>query len=220
MKINERNVYQQYIDQFLSSGFIPRIPLPTRLSRRSGSLIDQIFHRNIGTERKYASGIVVSKISDHFPYFICLDINQERNLPPKKVIISTYNEAAVSNFSNEVDDTDILSKLDPDLCTVPDQNCRIILDDLGTAYKKKFPVKTVKFSKYKHKNSKWITSGIIRSIYNRDRLYRKLKSKPVNSEAYNTLETNLSTIDKILKVSKRLAKKNIMRSNLKTLNMI
>ena len=207
LKISERVVYQQYLDTFFSSGFVPRITLPTRLSRRSGSLIDQIFHRNISTESKFDAGIIVSQISDHFPYFMCLDICQQKHQNPKEINVLTYNETAIQNFSSQLYNTNIQSKLEPDLCTNPNKNCQVILNDVCSAHKSHFPVKTVKFSKYKHKKSNWITSGIIRSIYNRDRLYRKLKSTAFNSDAYVSIQTNLNTINKILKVTMRLAKK-------------
>ena len=40
---------------------------------------------------------------------------------------------------------------------------------------KHLPYKFVKFNKYRHKDSKWMTHGVIKSIKNRDRLYRELK---------------------------------------------
>ena len=207
LKISERAVYQQYLDMFLSSGFVPRITLPTRLSRRSGSLIDQIFQRNINIESKYDAGIVVSQISDHFPCFICLDVCQIKDQPPKKINVVSFNETAIQNFSNQLSNTNILAKLDHDLCTNPNCNYKVIHEDVCSAHNHHFPVKTVKFSKYKHKKSNWITSGIIKSIYNRDRLYRKLKSTAFNSDAYISIQTNLNTINKILKITIRLAKK-------------
>ena len=47
-----------------------------------------------------------------------------------------------------------------------------------------FPIRTVKFNKRKHKRTKWITSGIIKSINNRDNLYRKLKETSPDSPLY------------------------------------
>ncbi len=41
--------------------------------------------------------------------------------------------------------------------------------------------KFVKYNKYKHKKSKWITSGIIKPIQYRDNLYKKLKTTNPNS---------------------------------------
>ena len=40
---------------------------------------------------------------------------------------------------------------------------------------KHFPEKCVKFNKYKHKRSNWITSGILKSIEFRNKLYKRLK---------------------------------------------
>ena len=45
---------------------------------------------------------------------------------------------------------------------------------LCEAKEKHLPVKTVKFNKYKHKRSPWITLGILKSIKFRDGLYKKL----------------------------------------------
>ena len=73
---------------------------------------------------------------------------------------------------------------------------------------KNMPMKTVRFDKYKHKMTKWVTTGIITSIKVRDKLYRQLKSHPVNSQEYYTLKTNLKTYNTILKKNIRKAKKD------------
>ena len=57
-------------------------------------------------------------------------------------------------------------------------------------YDKYFPEICVKFNKYKHKLSNWITSGILKSIEFRDKLYTRLKTySPENSE-YERLKHN------------------------------
>jgi len=40
LRINEKQVISEYFDSVVSSGFIPKITLPTRLSKTRGSLID------------------------------------------------------------------------------------------------------------------------------------------------------------------------------------
>ena len=47
-----------------------------------------------------------------------------------------------------------------------------------SAYEKHFPNKRVKVNKHKHKLSPWITTGLIKSIEFRDKLYKWLKSCP------------------------------------------
>ncbi len=63
------------------------------------------------------------------------------------------------------------------------------------------PKKIVKFNKYKHKKSKWISHGIIKSIQTKDNMYKKYKMTDPNSTNYYTLKTNLKTYNTILKKS-------------------
>ena len=46
----------------------------------------------------------------------------------------------------------------------------------GKAYEKHFPNKRVKVNKYKCKLSPWMTSGLIKSIEFRNKLYKRLKA--------------------------------------------
>ena len=80
--------------------------------------------------------------------------------------------------------------------------------------------KLVKFNTYKHKTSKWITYGILKSIRFRDNLYKKLKlTNPVLRE-YDILYTNLQTYNKILKRSIREAKQRFLESTFNRYNRI
>ena len=83
---------------------------------------------------------------------------------------------------------------------------------IETARKKHMTGKFVKFNKYKHNKSKWITYGILKSIRFRDNLYKKLKlTNPVLRE-YEILYINLQTYNKILKRSIRVAKQLFLES--------
>ena len=72
------------------------------------------------------------------------------------------------------------------------------------------PIKTVKFDKYRLKKETWITSGILKSIRYKDKLYRQLKMTNAFIPQYNILKTNLKTYSTILKRNIRLAKKNAL----------
>ena len=52
------------------------------------------------------------------------------------------------------------------------------------AYEKHYPNKRVKIDKHKHKLSPWITTGLIKSIGFRDKLYKRLKSCPKTYNGY------------------------------------
>ena len=57
----------------------------------------------------------------------------------------------------------------------PNSNYNILMDLLENANVKHMPYKLVTFNKYKHKNSLWITNGILKSIKYRDNLHKQIK---------------------------------------------
>ena len=77
----------------------------------------------------------------------------------------------------------------------------MINDDILRAKNKHMPCKLVKFNKYKHKKSTWITQGLLKSIRYRDQLYKQLRLSNPNSLHYDTLKFNLKTYNLILRKS-------------------
>ena len=65
------------------------------------------------------------------------------------------------------------------------------------------PLCKIKYNKYKHKKSLWISYGIIKSIKYRDKLYRNLKCMSKNSPCYANTKLNLKTYNTILKMTPR-----------------
>ncbi len=66
------------------------------------------------------------------------------------------------------------------------------------------PEKVVKFNKYKHKNSKWISKGIIKSIHFKDNLYKTLNMTDPISRDYTIMQINLKSYNNVLKTSIQL----------------
>ena len=90
----------------------------------------------------------------------------------------------------------------------PNINYNILEEEIQTAKNTYLPTKTVRFNKYKHKKSKWITQALLKSIMFRDKLYKKLKTTKNTSPLYHTLETNLKTYNCILRKTMRAAQKS------------
>ena len=70
----------------------------------------------------------------------------------------------------------------------------------------------MKYNKHKHKKSRWITQGIVKSIRFRDKLYQTLMKTPRDTIQFQNHKINLNTYNKILKSNIRLAKKNYYNS--------
>ena len=107
---------------------------------------------------------------------------------------------------NDMNQYDISRKLRNDLSSDPNFNNETLLDHIAKMKDKHLPSKLEKFHKHKHKNNKWISFGIIRSIITRDAMYLKSKCCSKQSVEYNTLKNNLHVFNCILKKTIREAK--------------
>ena len=84
-----------------------------------------------------------------------------------------------------------MGKLNQDSLNDPSINYDLLECMLTRLHNTHFPTKTVRYNKYKHNKSTWITAGIMRSIKRKDKLYQKLKQTPRNIPTYQTLADNL-----------------------------
>jgi hypothetical protein len=204
----ERPILNEYFESVLACGFIPKITLPTRLTRYSGTLIDNFLCRIAGNFSASTAGILMHKVSDHQPIFICLDYLQTKNTCPKYVKISKRNDAAITKFKEFLKKEANGSTFSNDPNLDPNCNYEKLNQILKLGLDTCMPTRMVKYNKHKHPNNKWITSGIIRSISFKDKLYLKLKSTSSASPLYDQLKTNLKTYNNILKRAIREPKKS------------
>ncbi len=63
-------------------------------------------------------------------------------------------------FYNEIEKSTILQELNNNLLEDPNNTYNILHDAIQNAKENHIPSKVIKFNKYKHKKSKWISAGI------------------------------------------------------------
>ena len=199
LSITTRQKYADYLDLMITNGLNPQITLPTRLSARRATLIDHIFCSLSHNKKSCTSGIIFTELSDHFPCFTCLDQKLDMVDSQKFIKVATKDNISVQKFYDEINNTDIMQRLNTNSDHDPNANYEILENILCDARERFLPEKTVKFNKYKHKRSPWITLGILRSIKFRDNLYKKLKSTPFDSLEYINTKQNLKVYNQILK---------------------
>ena len=190
----------------VSCGFIPRITLPTRVTENSKTLIDNCFVNlhNLNNLSGLSAGILLQQVSDHQPYFICLDWLQLSKTRQLFVKIRNATSTAKEAFKQTIAETCTLDKF---TSNSPNVNVGVLQNLINSSMNKHLPQKLVKYRKHKHKKSEWITQGIINSIKFRDSMYKRLRTTPVTEEMYNTLKVNLQTYNRILKKNIREAKR-------------
>ena len=204
LKMNVKPIINEYYNTLLANGYTPKITYPTRLTRNNGTLIDNFLCKISQNYSKTSSGICTIKLSDHQPYFICLDFLSLKQNRYKFIEICKYDENSKDQLCRYLDDQNMVDKIknivDPNECY------DIIENIIKTGIEKYLPKITVKYNKHKHKKTPWITNGLVKSIKFRDKLYLKLKTTPSDSTLYNQLKVNLGTYNKILKKAIRETK--------------
>jgi hypothetical protein len=207
LKINENTQANNFFELLLANGYVPKITAPTRITHSSATLIDNYFVKLSNQFSKSTAGILEHNLSDHFPYFICLDYLRYQRKFIKYIKTFVNTPIAFENFKCEILESCSIENFDTNYDLDPNINYNALNLKLTSAIAKHLPCKIVRYNKYKHRKEKWITSGIIRSIRFRDKMYKRFRSTTVSDHAYETLKTNLGTYNRILKKTIRLAKK-------------
>ena len=126
---------------------------------------------------------------------------------------------------NEIKSGNMYDKLNKNPTADPNCNYDLIYKEITRA--KTIPQRFVKFNRYKHKKSTWITRGLLTSIRYRNKMYKQFKLTNPSSNNYKTI--NIKTYNTILKRNIRAAKqicfesrfslfKNDIRNTWKTIN--
>ena len=197
LKIDSRSLYSKYLELMYCFSLIPSVTLPTRLSRRNATLIDHIFCKS--PSYRLNGGIILSNISDHLMPFLSLDIRSHHTPPPKTISFQPSDVRSVNRFIDAVNDIDFSAHISSDFNSDPNLNFNILKTLIDDCISTHLPFRTVKFNRHKHKIRPWITSGILMSIKNRDKMYRNLLKLDPNSDSYNASKRNIQTYNNIIK---------------------
>ena len=122
LQINERSEFQKYFDIFVTHGMFPKITAPTRSSKSSASLINQMFCKLKDPKQHLLSCVIKSSLSDHFPYLSVFDILRKVKHRPKFVKINRSDENSSKAFYDEVHSRLLNSNMDRDLFCDPNEN--------------------------------------------------------------------------------------------------
>ena len=159
-----------------SYSLYPQITFPTRFNRTNGTLIGKCFCKLNKSILERKAGIFTNTFSDHQLYFLIMDFDIKTKLPPKFVSVNVQHNVAMHSVKNEINSDEMYNKLKKCPKADPNLNYSIIHEEIMRAKDKHMPIKIMKYNKYKHKHSKWITCGLLNSIKYRDSLYKKYKT--------------------------------------------
>ena len=112
--------------------------LPTRLSNKRGTLIDNFLCKFSHGFLQTTAGIVPCSISDHF---LSLDISPNTNKNPQYIKVKTRGPDAINNLISEIRNSDMTSKLTLNLRASPKDNYNVLTATISKAMEKSMPTK-------------------------------------------------------------------------------
>ena len=133
---------------------------------------DNIFATN--SEINDISGILLNHISDHQMVFTYVENFSCVKMSPKYIQLERHDDQSLNNFIDVLKFSNICEQLQDHVDSNPQDNYELFHRLLQNAKDKHLPKKRVRYDKKKHKSSKWMTNGILKSINTKDRMYKKL----------------------------------------------
>jgi hypothetical protein len=155
LKYKSCNFANTFIDLLFSNGLLQLVTKPTRCTNTSATLLDHVITNS--QANNFASYVLISFISDHFPV-ICEISN---NVPPPKPKIlesrnfSTLNVSNFNTFLNNQNWDTLLAIEDPQMAY------NEFSDTFFNIYNMFFPLKRQKFNRNVHCLEKWMSKGLL-----------------------------------------------------------
>ena len=138
LEICEKDRYQELFDMFVSKGAFPKITLPTRFATRRATLLDNIFCKLPDSSIQGTSGIFVSKVSDHFPVFTCLELFKSNKQRTKYVTVQEKSRTAIERFTQFIQKSIQDTAFDSELISDPNHNYNKLEDIIVEGNKRFF----------------------------------------------------------------------------------
>ena len=198
LQIQTNQHFNQFYDSLTSTGFIPKITLPTRISETSATLIDNIFTNNI--DRAHVSGILSRKFSDHQMIFSLQKCNKCQKLKhnEKYIEVELTSQDNLDKFAAEIKESKICERINSNADADPNANLDILTNIINSAKNNNIPQKVKKFNKRRDKKEPWMTNELLLMVNRKNELYVDWKRSAKHSENYNGKKVNFKTYEKIV----------------------
>ena len=167
LKVNIHAKTNEFVNDVISQGFLPKITRPTRITPHSATLIDHIYSNdNRPTSQNYTSGIIITDVADHFGTFHI--VNKCKQQPVQKYSqIRQMKTDNVLRFNNILANADYSSVL---LYDCSNYAYHTFMEIYTNAFNQACPVKSITTPKRYIKREPWVTNGILTSSLTKSKI--------------------------------------------------
>lgn len=178
LKFNSHNKTHTFLENMISTGLLPLITKPTRVTEYSATLIDHIYTNKY--TNNVSTGILITDISDHFGTFCIIGKNRIKSdiSGPKYKTVRNFSDHNLAQFKSMLRDTDFTT-INSIECPNASYNC--FIDLYQYAFEKCFPLRQIKLTKKHIQHEPWISKGLIVSSRQKCKLYKHKLKKPTDT---------------------------------------
>ena len=193
----------KFLENLLSHNFMPQITLPTRITEKTATLIDNILINN--NVLNCISGNITTSISDHLPQFIVLDslLGTSTDEDSSQILYRSFKNFNEENFSNDINEINWTFATENNDINLGFETLLRLIDK---TLDKHAPVKKCIRKEQKLALKPWVTNGIKKSISVRDKLYKemiKAKNDQIKKRKHEIYKTYRNKIVDLLRVSRK-----------------
>ncbi len=209
---------RDFLELLLENNMLPSITRPTRITKKSSTLIDNIYLSS-KLQRDFRSGLIISDISDHLPLITSTLKNKRCKNESIAFTSRKVNKESIPKIRDGLKaiDWDLLLDGDtnPNVNVMYDKFVQVLSDTIDHYTTEK----TVRISGKKVFSEPWLSGGIIRANAKRDKLYMAfLKTKDdKKGQEYKEYRNVLNRIKRHAKIDHYSMKCTEYKTNVKKL---
>ena len=201
LKVNIHAKTNEFVNDVISQGFLPKITRPTRITPHSATLIDHIYSNdNRPTFQNNISGIIITDVADHFGTFHIVS-------KCKQTPVQTYSKIRQMKTDNILKFNNILANeyyTSVLLADCPNYAYHNFMEIYTNAFNRACPIKSIKTPKnifFIIKREPWVTNDILTSSLTKSKLLKRKLKKPTEHNI-NAFKKYCMVFDKVKKMAK------------------
>ena len=169
LKYEKHAITKEFLEYNIDQNLFPVITKPTRVTRSSATLIDNVI---IGQtlQDEYESKIIVSDISDHFPSLVRLYKPTLFTKKPTRIETRAIDDKKIDKMKTKLDEIDwklLLTKKETDVAySIFHDKIHSIMNDVA-------PLKTISIKPSKILQQPWMTPGLQKCQQKQYLLYKQ-----------------------------------------------
>jgi len=198
LKVDSDKAHHDYLDLIYSYSLIPTIYKPTRITETTATIIDNILTNDVNIVKAF---ILITNLSDHLPNILSTskELNGLQSEKQKVTYKRKHTNENVSKFKQKLSEVNWQERLNN---INADDDYKKFVNIFNDIYDECVPLRKCSGNRKKEPKLPWITKGLLKSINNKNKLYKQYLSKP-NPDRLQKFKTYRNKLHTLIRKSKR-----------------